>query len=79
MDIVVGNSLSVFFKDIEEKYKIESYNKLQIESGQYENDPDKESNIYFFQGNFRKTPVQGGQIILERDSAKSCLLWWRSM
>ena len=82
VDIVVGNSLSTFFHEIEHDYQIQSYNKHELDDHLQNNDnadPPKTSNIYFFKGNFRKTPVQGGQIILERDSAKPCLLWWRSL
>jgi hypothetical protein len=85
VDIIVGNTLSTFFEDIEQKYDIHSLSKIELDANANDKQkPDStglkdKSNIYFFQGNFRKTPVQGGQIILERDSAKSCLLWWRSM
>lgn len=77
VDIVVGNRLSTFFNDIETLYNVSSVSKgpeTTPEATVY-----KESRIYFFKGNFRKTPVQGGQIILERDSSRNCLMWWRSM
>ena len=73
IDIIVGNGLSFFFDDIESKYNVSSVSKPYIPGVE-----KPTSNIYFFKGNFAKTPVQGGQIILERDSSKPCLLWWRS-
>jgi hypothetical protein len=77
VDIVVGNRLSSFFDDIESLYNVSSVSKGPETTP--ETTADKESRIYFFKGNFLKTPVQGGQIILERDSSRNCLLWWRSM
>ena len=77
VDIIVGNTLSTFFSDIEEWYQIHSHSKQELDRNPA-NFRD-ESNIYFFKGNFAKTPVQGGQIIIERDSSRNCLLWWRSM
>jgi len=86
VDIIAGNDLSNFFQDIEATYQISSESKLQqqrkaggVALTTVQQNPNKDSNIYFFKGNFAKTPVQGGQIILERDSARGCLLFWRSM
>lgn len=37
------------------------------------------SKAWFFEGNYKKTPVQGGQMILQRNGSKPCLKRWRSL
>jgi hypothetical protein len=77
VDIIIGNSLPTFFDEIEGEYNVSSLPKGQETAP--EMTKHKESRIYFFKGNFAKTPVQGGQIILERDSSRNCLLLWRKL
>jgi hypothetical protein len=90
VDIVIGNTLWSFFDDVESLYNISSVSKEEVvpapavdDDGNVPSDAappaPPPSNIYFFKGNFAKTPVQGGQIVMERDSSRNCLLWWRSM
>jgi hypothetical protein len=80
VDIIIGNTLSNFFQDVEHQYNISSRtgSETMLRSPDHQDEVNARSNIYFFKGNFAKTPVQGGQIILERDSSRDCLLWWRS-
>jgi hypothetical protein len=37
------------------------------------------STIWMFEGNYKNTPIQGGQMILDRTQSMGCLKMWRSL
>jgi hypothetical protein len=63
IDVVVGQPLQDWFEHVESTYVLD-------EHGRYP------SKIVFFEGN-KQHPIQGGQIVLERNSSQACLERWR--
>ncbi|KAL3910782.1 MAG: hypothetical protein SGILL_007557, partial [Bacillariaceae sp.] len=64
IDIVFANPLQPLFDDLEYRYGI-GQGKAQSEA--------TKSRMWMFHGNYDKTPVQGGQMVLERKESQACL------
>eukprot|EP00536_Pseudo-nitzschia_multiseries_P017329 jgi/Psemu1/50400/gm1.50400_g len=91
VDIVFGNRVQPFFEGLERLYKIGRITDGREEASDNsdrrynvndstaatdrENGPAK---IYFFEGNGRNR-IQGGQIVLDRESSQPCLERWREL
>ena len=75
VDIVFGNSIQPLFEGLERMYRI---------GAKYQNDDavatsktkTNTAKIYYFEGNGSQE-IQGGQIVLERNSSQPCLDRWR--
>lgn len=73
VDIVFTDSLPVVFEGLEEKYKIVA------NTSESPSTVATRSKIWMFEGNFKETPIQGGQMILDRKDSGGCLDMWREM
>jgi hypothetical protein len=65
VDIIIGNSVWPMFQELEARYHIGP-----------SSDPPK---MWMFEGNFKNTKIQGGQMILHREASKPCLTRFRSL
>jgi hypothetical protein len=82
VDIVVLQSLIPMMYELEHRHGIESREtSRQPRAGrqQFSTEGANPPRVWFFEGNYKKTPVQGGQMILERYSSKPCLEKWRHL
>jgi len=72
VDIVFGNSIWPLFHDLESKYNIGTPSISTSPSTTL-------AKMWMFEGNSKKTPIQGGQIILDRQKSQPCLGRFRSL
>lgn len=76
VDIVFGNPVWPLFHDLEKKYKIGGHSTITTTS---RSNSSSVANMWMFEGNFKSSRIQGGQIILDRATSQPCLERFRSL
>ena len=80
VDIVFGNSVWPLFHDLERRYQIGS---SAINNNNNSNENNNQSSVaakmWMFEGNYKQTKIQGGQMILDRTTSQPCLERLRSL
>jgi len=76
VDIVFGNPVWPLFYDLEKKYKIGAHSMMPTTS---RSSSSSVPNMWMFEGNFKNSKIQSGQMILDRATSQPCLERFRSL
>jgi lipopolysaccharide biosynthesis glycosyltransferase len=77
VDIVFGNSVWPLFHDLERRYQIGS--SATNNNSNENNQSSVAAKMWMFEGNYKQTKIQGGQMILDRTTSQPCLERFRSL